>query len=166
MNVRWSALIFGAALVMASCSRKAEPAKAQTRVEEKEDEREPHEDEVAQDCLAFVGATKVVAEAPRADCPGCSAEGSNLLAFRQMRMERISCSAEACQATVTLRVAFNSGRAGTISGGLTAWISPEQKAQYLSGQAPAGEQVYRVKITYKHTAKGWRAIEFDKADPQ
>jgi hypothetical protein len=166
MNVRWSALILGAALVMASCSRKAEPAKAETHVQETEDERQPHEDEVAQDCLAFVGATKVVPEAARPDCPGCPGEGANLLAFRQMLMEQISCSAETCQATVTLRVAFNPGLPGTISGGLTAWISPEQKAQYLSGQPPEGEQVYRVKITYKHTAKGWRPIEFDKADPQ
>ena len=153
-------------MVAASCSRKAEPAKAETHAEEKEGERQPHEDEVAQDCLAFVGATKVVPEAPRPDCPGCSREGSNLLAFRQMLMERISCSGETCQATVALRVAFNPGLAGTISGGLTAWISPEQKTQYLSGQSPQGEQVYRVKITYKHTASGWRAIEFDKADPQ
>jgi hypothetical protein len=166
MNVRWSALIFGAALVMASCSRKAEPAKAETQAEEKEDEQQPHEDEIAQDCVAFVGATKVVPQAPRSDCRECSTEGSNLLAFRQMLMERISCSAGTCQATVTLRVAFNPGPAGAISGGLTGWIPQEQRLQYLNGDPPKGEQVYRVKIIYRRTGKAWRAIEFDKADSQ
>ena len=154
-----------ASFIVASCSEKAPPSKAETEAERTETEQQPREDEIAEDCVAFVRATKVVSQAPTADCPGCSQEGAELLAFRQMRLERISCSAETCQATVTLRVAFNPAPAGTISGGLTAWISPEQRAQYLNGQPPEGEQVYRVKIIYKRTAKGWRAIEFDKADP-
>jgi hypothetical protein len=49
---------------------------------------------------------------------------------------------------------------------LTAWISQEQRLQYLNGHPPQGDQLYRVKITYKRTAGAWRAIEFDKADPQ
>ena len=165
MNVRWSALLFGAALFTASCSRKAEPAKATTQAEEKEDEGQPREDEIGEDCVGFVRATKIVPQATATDCPGCSREGSELFAFRQMRVERISCSAETCQATVELRLAFNPAPAGTISGGLTAWISPEQRTQYLNGQPPEGEAVYRVKVIYKRTANGWRAIEFDKADP-
>jgi hypothetical protein len=63
-------------------------------------------------------------------------------------------------------VVFNSGPAGTITGGLTAWIPQEQRLQYSNGHAPEGEQVYRVKITYKRTEDTWRAIEFDKADTQ
>ena len=155
-----------ASVVVASCSDKPAPSKAEAETEQSESEQQPHEDEIGEDCVGFVRATRIVPQAPAADCPGCSREGSEIFAFRQMRLERISCSAESCEATVTLRVAFNPAPAGTISGGLTAWISPEQRAQYLNGQAPEGEQVYRVKIIYKRTVQGWRAIEFDKADPQ
>jgi hypothetical protein len=166
MNVRWSALILGAALVMASCSRKAEPAKAETHVEETEDERQPPEDEIAQDCLAFVRATKILPQPAGGDCPGCSREGSEVLAFREMRMDRVSCSASSCEIAVTLRAAFNPAPAGTMTGGLTAWISQAQRLEYLNGRPPQGDQLYRVKIIYKRTGAAWRAIEFDKADPQ
>lgn len=83
-----------------------------------------------------------------------------------MRVDRISCSDNNCDVVVTLRAAFNPGPAGTISGGLTAWIPQEQRLAYLNGHAPEGEQSYRVKITYKRTGDAWRAIEFDKADPE
>jgi hypothetical protein len=83
-----------------------------------------------------------------------------------MRVDRISCSADTCEVAVTLRAVFNPAPAGTITGGLAGWISQEQRLQYLDGHPPEGEQVYRVKITYRRTGEGWRAIEFDKADPQ
>jgi hypothetical protein len=159
MNVRSAALFLLAGLVIVSCSK--------PRSESKRNEREsqPREDEIAEDCLAFVRATKVVrAQTPGADCPGCSNEGADLLTFQQMHTDRISCSSAACEVTVTLRALFNSGPGGTISGGLTAWIPPEQRQQYLNGRVPGGEQVYRVKIIYRRTGEEWRAIEFDKAD--
>jgi hypothetical protein len=65
---------------------------------------------------------------------------------------------------VTIRASFNPGAGERIAGGLTAWISPEQRSEYLSGRMPSGEQVYRVKITYKRRGEAWRAIEFDRAD--
>ena len=87
-----------------------------------------------------------------------------MLAFRQMRMERISCSGDTCTVLVTLVVAFNPGAGERIAGGLTAWISPKQRSEYLSGRTPLGEQAYRVKITYKRRGAKWRAAEFDRAD--
>jgi hypothetical protein len=116
--------------------------------------------------VAFLRATKVAPEARGTDCPGCAAEGAEVFAFREMKMERISCSDDSCQVSVSVRAVFNQGPAGTITGGLTAWIPPEQRLEFSKGHAPEGDQVYRVKITYKRTGDAWRAIEFDKADPQ
>jgi hypothetical protein len=81
-----------------------------------------------------------------------------------MRMDRISCSGDTCEVAVTLRAVFNPAPAGTITGGLAAWISQEQTLQYLDGHPPEGEQVYRVKIIYRRTGEAWRVIEFDRAD--
>lgn len=163
MTSRWAALVFAGGFVIASCSGKSTPPRPQAESESSDKESQPAEDEIGEDCVAFVRATKVV-PAKSADCPGCSASGPELLAFRQMHLDRISCSATACEAIVTLRAVFNPAATGTISGGLTAWIPPDQRQEYLGGHAPDGEQVFRVKITYKRTGEAWRAIEFDKAD--
>jgi hypothetical protein len=181
MSARCAAFLLAASLVTASCSEKPAPAKPQPQAEKNEAEKkevekekaekegteaQPHEDEMAEDCVAFVRATRIFPKTAAADCPGCSAEGTEILAFRQMRMDRISCTPDTCEVAVTLRAVFNPAPAGTISGGLTGWISPEQRLQYLDGHPPEGEQAYRVKIIYRRTGEGWRAIEFDKADPQ
>jgi len=163
MNSRRVALIFAAGFAIASCSEKSTPPKPHAEAESRENESQPDKDQIAEDCVAFVQATKV--DPPKStDCPGCSVERSPALAFRQMHLEHISCTAVSCQATVTLRVVFNATASGTISGGLTAWISPEQRQEFLNGHPPAGEQVYRVKIILKRTGEAWRAIEFDRAD--
>ena len=167
MNARRAALLFAAGLLVASCSDKPAPSKpesqSESEAEAKETEEKPREDQVAEDCVAFLRATKTVPQTA-ADCAGCSGEAAEVLAFREVRIERISCSAESCALTVTLRAVFNPGPPGTISGGLTAWIPQEQRLQYLNGHPPEGDQVYRVKIIYKRTGAGWRAIEFDRAD--
>jgi hypothetical protein len=170
-----------ASFLIASCSEKPAPANpqpdaekseaekkdaAKEKAEKEETEERPHEDEIAEDCVAFVRATKILPKTAAADCPGCSAEGTEILAFRQMRIDRISCSADTCEIAVTLRAVFNPAPAGTITGGLAGWISQEQRLHYLEGHPPEGEQVYRVKITYRRTGEGWRAIEFDRADSQ
>jgi hypothetical protein len=163
MNFPWAGLILTAGLAFASCSEKSRPLKLQSESETTGKESQPGEDEIAEDCVAFVQATKVD-PATSTDCPGCSVERLSALAFRQMNLDRISCTDISCEATVTLRVVFNAAANGTISGGMTAWISPEQRQEFLNGHPPAGEQVYRVKITYKRTGQAWRAIEFDRAD--
>jgi hypothetical protein len=176
MSARCAAILLAASLVTGSCSEKPAPVKPQPEAEKKKPEKEkaekeqteeqPHEDEIAEDCVAFVRATKILPKTAAADCPGCSAEGTEVLAFRQTRMDRISCSADTCEVAVTLRAVFNPAPTGTIAGGLTAWIPQEQRLQYLNGHLPEGEQVYRVKIIYRRMGEGWRAIEFDKADSQ
>ena len=175
MDIRRAAPILAVGIIIASCSEKSAPDRAndsaasdvprESARAEGNDELQPHEDEIGEDCVAFVRSTKVVpAQAPRADCPGCPAEGAEVLAFRQMKTDRISCSGDTCTVLVTIRVSFNPGAGERIAGGLTAWISPEQRSEYLSGRTPSGEQAYRVKITYKRRGKAWRAAEFDRAD--
>lgn len=174
MKIRRAALIVVAGIITASCSEKSAPdrekhsnaseATGEPGSEVMEGENRPREGEIAKDCVAFVRSTQVVpAPAPAADCPGCPAQGAEVLAFRQMQMDRISCSGDTCTASVTIRVSFNQGAGERIAGGLTAWISPEQRSEYLSGRAPSGEQAYRVQVTYKRRAEGWRAVEFDRA---
>jgi hypothetical protein len=174
-SARCAVILLAAGFVTGSCSEKAAPVKSQpeARKEEankeearkEETEEQPREEEIAEACVAFLRATKIFPKTA-ADCPGCAAEGTEILAFRQMRMERISCSPDTCEVAATLRAVFNPAPAGTITGGLTAWISQEQRLQYLNGHPPEGEQVYHVKIIYRRTGEAWRAIEFDKADSQ
>jgi hypothetical protein len=177
MKIRRAALIVVAGIIIPSCSEKSAPDRGshsstpeatrapRSEVAESEDERQPREDEIGEDCVAFVRSTKVVpAQAASADCPGCPAGGAEILSFRQMKMDRISCSGDTCTVLVTISAVFKPGAGERIAGGLTAWISPEQRSDYLSGRTPSGEQAYRVKITYKRRGAGWRAAEFDRAD--
>jgi hypothetical protein len=176
MKIRRAALIVVAGIITASCSEKSAPDREKhsntseatrepaSEVAKGEDELQPSEDEIEEDCLAFVRSTKVVpGQAPKADCPGCPAEGAETLRFRQIHTERISCSGDTCIVLVTIVVSFNPGAGERIAGGLTAWISPEQRSEYLSGRTPSGEQAYRVQITYKRRGEAWRAVEFDRA---
>ena len=176
MKIRCAALIVVAGIVIASCSKKLAPDREKhsstpeaTRAPKSEvakgaDERQPPEDEIAEDCVAFLRATKVISpKTPSADCPGCPPEGAEVLAFRQMKIERISCSGDACSVVVTIRAVFNPGSGERIAGGLAGWISPEQRNEYLSGRTPSGEQTYRVAIAYQHRDEEWRAVDFDRA---
>jgi hypothetical protein len=176
MKIRRAALIVVAGIISASCSEKSAPDREKqsgpaeatrapaSEVAEAEDELQPREDEIAEECVAFVRSTKVVpAPAPTADCPGCPAGGAEVLMFRQMKTDRISCSGDTCTVLVTISVSFRPGTGERIAGGLTAWISPEQRSEYLSGRTPSGEQAYRVKITYKRRGERWRAVDFDRA---
>lgn len=150
----------------ASPSPAAEPDRGAADAEGETD-LQPHEDKIAEDCVAFVRATKAVSPpSSTAECPTCPTDGAEVLRFQSMKMEGIFCSAEACEATVAICVSFNAGSGESIGGGLTAWIAPEQRAEYLRGNTPAGEQVYRVKITYKRAGEAWRAVEFDRMDPE
>jgi hypothetical protein len=159
MNARCVALLLLAGLMAASCSEKPEPER-ESKTEE--NESKPREDEIAEDCVAFVRSTKVVPASP--ECAGCTGDSREALAFRQIKVDRISCAGPACEVSVTLKAAFNPGPGGTISGGLAAWILPEQRQAFLSGHAPEGEQLYPVKISYRREGEEWRPIEFDRAD--
>jgi hypothetical protein len=170
MEIRHVVLILVAGIITASCSEKSTEKHSELKrdsdsaVAKEEDESQPGEEEIAEHCVAFVRSTKVVsAQTPAAGCPGCPPAGAEVLAFRQMKTERISCSGETCNVLVAIRVSFVPGAGERIDGGLAAWISPEQRKAYLSGQTPSGEHTYRVQITYKRRGDAWRAIEFDRA---
>lgn len=179
-NIRRAALIFVLGIVTASCSDKSAPDSRKaldtseappeqarepgSRKVEREGELQPDEDQIAEDCAAFVRSTKVVpTRAVNTDCPGCPAAGTPILAFRGMKTDSVSCSGETCTVVATIRAVFNPGSGETITAGLTAWIPPEQRSAYLKGQTPLGEQAYRVQITYKRHDASWRAVEFDRA---
>jgi hypothetical protein len=180
MDIRHAALIFVAGVITASCSEKSPPGrdndaaasetprkstpKSEPERTKGEDDVRPGEDMIAEDCVAFVRSTKVVpAQAANTDCPGCPASGAEALAFRHMKTDAVSCSGDTCNVVVTIRAVFNPSSGERLAGGLTAWIPPELRSAYLSGRTPSGEQAYRVQITYKRRAEGWRAVEFDRA---
>ena len=168
MNLRYATLILVTAAIVASCSQKAAPGSdkgaKRTEVEAGEGERRPDEDQIAEDCVAFVRSTKVVpARATSTDCPGCAAGGPEVLSFRHMKTDEVSCAGDTCNVVATVAALFNPASGDTIAGGLTAWIPPEERSAYLRGQTPAGEQSFRVQITYKRRGEEWRAVEFDRA---
>ena len=130
---------------------------------EGEDALKPDEDQIAEDCVAFVRATKIApAQTASTDCLGCSVAGTEVFAFRGMKTNSVSCSEDSCSVLVTIRAVFLSGSGKAISGGLTAWIPPETRSEYLRGQVPSGERTYQVQITYKRRGAAWQAIEFDR----
>ena len=181
MKIHRVALVVVASIIAASCSEKSAPAPdeesaaseapvasapepASPRAEGEGELKPPPESKIAQDCLAFVRSTKVVrAQGTSTDCPECPPGGTDVLSFREMKMDAISCAAETCNVVVTIRAVFNPGSGATLAGGLTAWIPPEQRHEYLSGRTPSGDQTYRVRITYKRRGDAWRAVEFDRA---
>ena len=129
-------------------------------------EPRPPGNKIANDCLAFLRATKVVpAQTKSDDCPECPTGSTEVLKFQGMNTDRVFCSTIMCHVEVTIRAFFNPG-SGEMTGGLTGWIPPEQRTEYLAGNTPPGEQVYRVKIIYKRVGDGWRAVEFDRAEPR
>jgi hypothetical protein len=175
MNIRRAAIIFVAGIITVSCSEKSAPDRDKNaseapvelarESEAETDELRPDEDQIAEDCVGFVRSTKVVpARAATTDCPECPVGGTEVFAFRNMKTEAVSCNGDTCTAVVTVRAVFNPGAGETFAGGLTAWISPEQRSAYLSGHTPSGEQTYRVQIIYKRRADGWQAIEFDRSE--
>ncbi len=178
MDIRRVALILVMGAITASCSEKSGPNSSDDSVAsqtpheqasksertEGEEELQPGDGEIAEACVGFVRSTKVVrAQAASTDCPGCPGGGAEVLTFRQMKTDAVSCSGDTCNVVVTIRAVFNPGSGERLAGGLTGWIPPEQRSAYLSGHTPSGEQMYRVQITYKRRLEGWRAIDFDRA---
>jgi hypothetical protein len=145
-----------------SRDRSEEHAKESTA--DTETEEEPEAEDIGMDSVAFLRATTVApVDRARGDCPTCppSSEAAEVLRFRDIKIDQVSPSGDTCEASVRILATFNPSHGGTIIGGLTKWISPEQKAQYAKGETPSGQQVYPVKVTYRRTATGWRAVEFN-----
>jgi hypothetical protein len=167
IGARCAVAVVVAGILTASCSKKSDVSREpEAGTAEVEDESQPEVDQIAEDCVAFVRATKVLPEAQTvsSDCPTCPAEGADVFTFRHMKIDKISCSEETCTVMATIRAEFNPGSGKTIAGGLTGWIPPEQRSAYLNGQTPSGEQTYQVRITYKRREDQWRAVEFDRPD--
>lgn len=186
MNISRVVVILLALVITASCSKKSgsdrnhlQTTEATPREEagppkdkraddaerKGEDESSPAEDEIAEDCVAFLRSTKSVpVQSATTDCPQCPVvnEAAEVLKFDDIRVDRVTRSESTCEVQVTLRATFNPSNGGSITGGLTAWIPPEQRAKYLQREIPASRQVYKVKVIYRRSGKGWRAVEFDR----
>lgn len=132
IKIRRATLIFVAGIISASCSEKpapdrekdaSEPSRELLRESEVETEKlQPGEDMIGEDCVGFVGSTKVVpARAASADCPGCPAGGTDVLAFRHMKTDSVSCSGDTCTVLVTIRAVFNPGAGETIVSPRSPW---------------------------------------------
>src|SRR3954447_3310364 len=114
MSLSRAAIVVAAAVLTAACSEKSNPdlvknspAELKTESAENENDREPREDEIAEDCVAFVRSTRLVpSQSKNGDCPGCTneADATEPLAFQQFQADRISCSGDTCEIDVTLRV--------------------------------------------------------------
>ena len=131
--------------------------------EREEKESQPSEDDIVEDCLAFVWLTKAMpAKTTSADCPQCpsSAEGTEVLKFQGAKVDRVSCVGGTCEVAASIHASFNPSKGGTITGGLTGWIPLEQREQYSRGQTPPGEQVYHLNITYRQEGERWRLVDF------
>ena len=127
-------------------------------------EAQPRERKIAEDCVTLLRSTRVVStETANPDCPGCPTGGTEVLTLQQMTTDNVSCSGDTCTVVVTMRAVFNPGAGEKMAGGLTAWIPPEQRHAWLRGDTPAGEQTYRVQITYRFRDETWTAVEFDRA---
>src|SRR5947209_581691 len=122
MNNRRVILVLATGIIAASCSKKSEHDRKQnseaeeranpppverssvpqSKVTEAEGESElqPAEDEIAQDCVAFLRSTRTVpANSPTGDCPQCpsSTEGTEVLKFNDIRMDRVVRSEGTCE---------------------------------------------------------------------
>ncbi len=143
-----------------SSTSEAESAEAEAG-----NELEPPEEEIGEDCVAFLRATvTVAAKRANGDCPQCpvSTEATEVLKFGDLRVDGVSCSESTCEVFVTIHGTFNPSTGEEIAGGLIAWIPPEQRERYLRGETPSGQQVYKVKVIYRRDPKGWRVVEFDR----
>jgi hypothetical protein len=131
--------------------------------EREENESQPSEDEIVEDCHAFAWLTKAMpAKTTSADCPQCPsiAEGTEVLRFQAAKVDRVSCARGTCEVAVNIHASFNPSKGGTITGGLTGWIPLEQREQYSHGQTPPGEQVYHLNIIYRKEGEHWRSVDF------
>ena len=159
LGMRVAVLVILAIGALVACSPKK-------TADDVENESRPADDEIAQDCVAFLRATKLVppADSP-SECPGCASASTAVEAvtFQGFNLNHIACSESTCEVRVAIIGAFNPGT-GTVVDGLAGWISPEQRAAYLRGAAPSGSQSFAIKITYKRADAAWRAVEFERAE--
>ncbi|MEP6821736.1 MAG: hypothetical protein ABI946_05235 [Chthoniobacterales bacterium] len=127
-------------------------------------ERAPEPEEIGEDCVAFLRSTKAaLPNQVNKDCPQCPSDAAiEVLKFDDFHVDRVTPGEASCEVAVTIKGQFNPSSGGEIVGGLTGWITPEQKAQYRRGETPTGQEVYRVKIIYQRIRGAWRAAEFDR----
>ncbi len=119
---------------------------------------------VEEDCVAFLRATTAGhAQGVKPDCPTCppSAPAPEVLQIDHVQIDQFLPADKTCTVSVQIFATFKPSAGGEIVGGLTGWITPDQKARYARGETPVGQQIYPVKALYRRTPKGWRVVEFN-----
>ncbi len=178
MKILYTPLLVITGMIIASCSEKPAPAEnrdaatpgapretaraSEIKTSGRGGEVPPSERRISEDCVALLRSTRAVSTQANPDCPGCPVGGTEVLTVRQLKTDTVSCTGDTCTVLVTIRAAFNPGSGEKMAGGLTAWIPPEQREAWLRGETPAGEQTYRVQITYRFRDDAWTAVEFDR----
>ena len=187
MKILYLTLVAGAGILAVSCSEKSSKSPGEkpplTAAEvnktsqsdsapesegdskKEESKAAPESEEIGEDCVAFLRATKAVPAQPEStDCPTCPGSSATVevLQFERFEIGKVSLSGSNCEVSVRIHAQFNPSSGGAIVGGLTGWISPAQKEQYAQGKAPSGPQVYKVKVIYQRRDGRWQAIEFDR----
>ena len=185
MTVVVATLVLFAGLALTGCSKKSEKAierdsdarkperdsatqssSVSSEVSEEETDERPDSGDIAEDCVAFLSATKAPSgKSSESACPTCptSDQGVEVLKFDELKIDRIALSGATCQVTARIFATFNPSKGGVITGGLLGWIPAEQREDYARGKAPTGQQTYKLNITYRRDANGWQPIDFAPA---
>lgn len=163
-------LLLLAALSMSSCPERSapDPEKQKPTGEHEEHstakeevEAAPEKVDIGEDCVAFVRATTAVSKNNGdAECAECPVNTKEVLRVDNVRVDQISCAGDGCEAAVTIYATFNPSTSTPIAGGLVGWIPSNQREEYNRGKTPAGQQVYKVNVTYRRDGEFWRAVEF------
>lgn len=152
----------------ATAKQKTPRALTEQEQEEAENELQPDNEQIGEDCIGFVSATRAIPpNHDSAPCPQCPADTSanEVLNPENLHIDQVSPEGPTCEVIATITASFRPSTGGAITGGLIGWMSPEQKEQYAQGKTPPGQQTYKVRITYRREGDEWRAVEFERAGP-
>lgn len=148
-------------------AREAESGADRESAEEEEAEKAPDSGDIGEDCIAFLRATKIAPpHAETSNCPLCpeTKSAEEVFQFNDVKIDRVV-PGETAEVDVRIFATFKPSHGGVIGGGLTAWIPSEERTRYEHGELPTGQQVYRVRITYRRNQAGWQPIEFSPIAP-
>jgi hypothetical protein len=126
----------------------------------------PDSDQIGEDCVAFLRATRAVSPQKGSGvCPQCPAGDNNpeVFQFQSFKIGKIAAADGSCQVDVVIQARFNPSAGGTISGGLVGWISQGDRKDYAAGKTPTGLRTYRVGVVYRREDSVWQPIEFEQA---
>lgn len=183
MRIQFPILFVALSLIWTSCSEKSttvasgkseksvgdqsQQEAAPNANEAEENDRAPDSDQIGEDCVAFLRATRAVpAKRDSGACPECPTSDNDpeVLQFVSFKIKKITGGEESCRADVVIQAQFNPSSGGIVAGGLVGWIPLAERKDYALGKTPSGARTYKVGVVYKREGGVWRPIEFDQAE--